>query len=144
MLSHRGHSIASPAWSSPILRRTLHAGQKMIMGMWLCLVRSKPPDHTGEQCSVRTNCVLAELRGAIAGSILGPLGWLIIVISPNIRPTCPFSKGYIVEGAQKCKSCCSNILPYECILYALFVQKSCRAWMSSSKRSVRPPTTLLH
>jgi len=51
------------------------------------------------------------LRGAIAGSILGPLGWLIIVISPNIRPTCPYCKGYIVEGAQKCKNCGSNISP---------------------------------
>jgi hypothetical protein len=48
-------------------------------------------------------------RGAIVGGILGPLGWLIMLMLPNIRPICPYCKGYIVEGAQKCKNCGSFI-----------------------------------
>ena len=51
------------------------------------------------------------LTGAITGFFLGPLGWLIIAQMRNRNPTCPYCKGYIVEGTQKCKNCGSNVTP---------------------------------
>ncbi len=49
------------------------------------------------------------LRGAIVGFLLGPVGWLLIAISPNDNPTCPYCKGTIVSGARKCKNCGTRI-----------------------------------
>lgn len=45
------------------------------------------------------------IRGAIIGFLLGPLGWLLIAVSPNEHPTCPHCMGNIVAGAKRCKNC---------------------------------------
>jgi len=49
------------------------------------------------------------VRGAMIGFLLGPVGWFLIVLSPNENPMCPYCKGTIVHGAQKCKNCGSRI-----------------------------------
>lgn len=47
--------------------------------------------------------------GAVLGLLLGPIGWLLVAVMSNARPTCPFCKGYIVAKALKCKQCASTI-----------------------------------
>jgi len=43
--------------------------------------------------------------GALYSLILGPIGWLIILIGPDYRPKCPECLGVIEEGARRCKNC---------------------------------------
>jgi hypothetical protein len=47
--------------------------------------------------------------GFFLGFFLGPIGWLIMAVLPDTRPTCPFCKGTIVRGAAQCKNCGSVI-----------------------------------
>lgn len=47
--------------------------------------------------------------GFVFGFFLGPIGWLVIAVSPDNRPKCPYCKGAIVPGAIKCKNCGSTI-----------------------------------
>jgi hypothetical protein len=39
------------------------------------------------------------------GLVLGPIGWLLIIVGPDYRPKCPECKGVIVPGAARCKNC---------------------------------------
>ncbi len=43
--------------------------------------------------------------GAIWGLLLGPLGWLLMVAVPDIRPKCPECGGVVVSGVRRCKNC---------------------------------------
>ena len=47
--------------------------------------------------------------GTAFGLLLGPIGWLITALGPNLKPKCPFCGGEIVEGAIKCKNCGSDL-----------------------------------
>ena len=49
--------------------------------------------------------------GALWSMLLGPLGWLVILIAPDVRPKCPECGGPIVRGARKCKNCGSSLSP---------------------------------
>jgi hypothetical protein len=49
--------------------------------------------------------------GAIYGLLLGPLGWIVILIAPDVRPKCPECGGTTVRGAQKCMNCGSHLRP---------------------------------
>ena len=49
------------------------------------------------------------VRGAIAGFLLGPLGWLLIAVSGDEHPKCPHCRGNVVARARKCKNCGSHI-----------------------------------
>jgi hypothetical protein len=48
--------------------------------------------------------------GMFFGLLLGPIGWLIVAVGPNLMPKCPECGGVIVEGARKCKNC-GSVLP---------------------------------
>lgn len=43
--------------------------------------------------------------GLWLGLLLGPLGWLILIVGPDHRPKCPECGGVVVKGARRCKNC---------------------------------------
>lgn len=45
-----------------------------------------------------------ELEGALCGFVLGPLGWIIILLVKGNFPKCPYCKGEVEKGATKCKT----------------------------------------
>lgn len=47
--------------------------------------------------------------GALFGLLLGPIGWAIVALGPNLKPKCPECGGVVVPGARKCKNCGSRI-----------------------------------
>jgi hypothetical protein len=47
--------------------------------------------------------------GAIWGLLLGPLGWLLMVAVPHMRPKCPECGGVVVSGVRRCKNCGSEL-----------------------------------
>jgi hypothetical protein len=47
--------------------------------------------------------------GGMLGLALGPIGWLIVLIGPNLLPKCKACGGVIVKGVSKCKHCGSSI-----------------------------------
>lgn len=59
-------------------------------------------------------CAIGQINGRPAagflwGLLLGPIGWLIVIIGPNMKPKCPECGGIVVEGARKCKNCGSAL-----------------------------------
>lgn len=46
-----------------------------------------------------------RLAGFVFGLLLGPLGWLIVLVGPNLYPKCPECGGVVVPNARKCKNC---------------------------------------
>jgi hypothetical protein len=49
--------------------------------------------------------------GAAWGLFLGPLGWLVMAMVPDVRVKCPDCGGEVVPGARKCKNCGSMLRP---------------------------------
>lgn len=47
--------------------------------------------------------------GLVTGTLLGPIGWAIVLLMPNNFPKCPACKGDVVAGATKCKNCGSPL-----------------------------------
>lgn len=47
--------------------------------------------------------------GLVVGLLLGPIGWLIVLLMPSNFPKCPACKGDVVKGATKCKNCGSDL-----------------------------------
>jgi hypothetical protein len=49
--------------------------------------------------------------GLLVGFLLGPIGWIITLVLPQIGPQCPQCCGFINRGAIRCCHCGSEILP---------------------------------
>jgi hypothetical protein len=48
--------------------------------------------------------------GLLLGFLLGPIGWLVLLIIPPANlPKCPDCKGDVISGATKCKNCGSTL-----------------------------------
>jgi hypothetical protein len=45
------------------------------------------------------------VNGGIAGVLLGPLGWVLILTVAQSRPRCPECLGWVSTGARKCRHC---------------------------------------
>jgi hypothetical protein len=63
----------------------------------------------GIPLSALAGAVFGFLRGRILAGVvfslfLGPLGWLIVYLGPDLRPKCPFCRGVVVESAVACKN----------------------------------------
>lgn len=51
----------------------------------------------------------APIAGLVAGSFLGPLGWLLIALSPKQGILCGACRGAVPAGAAKCLHCASDL-----------------------------------
>lgn len=51
----------------------------------------------------------APIAGLIAGGFLGPLGWLLIALSPKQSILCGACRGPVPVGATKCLHCASDL-----------------------------------
>jgi hypothetical protein len=49
--------------------------------------------------------------GLVTGSLIGPIGWLIVLLLPSGLPKCHACKGDVIAGATKCKNCGSDLKP---------------------------------
>ena len=47
--------------------------------------------------------------GFFAGALLGPLGWLIIIVLPRRGRKCPFCLGIIPQAATRCQHCAAEL-----------------------------------
>jgi len=47
--------------------------------------------------------------GALFGVLLGPLGWLIVALGPNMKPKCRACGGVLNPNAIKCVHCGSDV-----------------------------------
>lgn len=59
---------------------------------------------------------LGQLRGrpeegAVLGGLLGPVGWVIVILLPDLRRKCPACKGAVAEGASACRNCGRELPP---------------------------------
>lgn len=43
------------------------------------------------------------------GFFLGIIGWVIVLVGPDLNVKCPQCKGNVVKGAAKCKNCGSDL-----------------------------------
>lgn len=50
--------------------------------------------------------------GALFGLLLGPIGWLVVAVGPDLRAKCPDCGGTVPRGVRKCMHCGSE-LPVE-------------------------------
>lgn len=48
--------------------------------------------------------------GFLFGAVLGPLGWLMVGLGPDLGPKCDKCKGSVVAGAVKCRNCGSDLV----------------------------------
>ncbi|MEQ1904623.1 MAG: hypothetical protein ABL888_10585 [Pirellulaceae bacterium] len=51
------------------------------------------------------NAKARPAAGAILGLLLGPIGWLLMMVALDNRPKCPECGGRAVQGARKCIHC---------------------------------------
>lgn len=49
------------------------------------------------------------LFGLLISVLLGPIGWVIVLLMPNNFPKCHACKGDVIAGATKCKNCGSDL-----------------------------------
>ncbi len=47
--------------------------------------------------------------GAVLGLLLGPLGWLVVAVGPDLGPKCRECGGALAQGARKCMHCGSDV-----------------------------------
>jgi len=78
------------------------------MEFWISLI-------VGLIFSALIGILIGNLRGrpgdgALYSLILGPIGWLIILVGPDYRPKCPECRGVIEEGARRCKNCGADLM----------------------------------
>jgi len=50
-----------------------------------------------------------RIAGFLFGLLLGPLGWLIIAVGPNMNPKCPLCGGVTVPRAVRCRNCGADL-----------------------------------
>ena len=43
--------------------------------------------------------------GLLLGFLLGPIGWILIALGPNMKPKCSQCGGVLADGAKKCMHC---------------------------------------
>jgi RNA polymerase subunit RPABC4/transcription elongation factor Spt4 len=59
--------------------------------------------------------------GLLWGALVGPIGWLVVAVGPNMKPKCSSCGGVVVKGAQKCLHCGSTMLAMLVVFFGLLM-----------------------
>ena len=51
------------------------------------------------------------VAGVVFGVLLGPIGWLLVAVGPNLGRKCQECGGVVEKGVRKCKHCGSSLEP---------------------------------
>jgi hypothetical protein len=75
--------------------------EALVYGLWFLIAGG-----IGAAIGARKN---RTAFGLLVGAIVGPLGWLVVLVMPSNFPKCPACKGDVIAGATKCKNCGSDL-----------------------------------
>lgn len=115
-----GLNLSDPAAGRVLLQRLLH-----LVDWWFVLWLELGFAAVGALIGWAKG---AMLRGALLGALLGPVGWVISLLSKSKLPECPACGRGNLAGARRCRHCGADLLHQPSQRSALNADRSRRGW----------------